>query len=103
MSRTSTISIARHLLEGSAEHLIDIGLVAGKQLAISSRHTLGRVQQALALRVVSRPAQQHANGGLRFFAARAAGIGYQVLYDCVHAPDLPFTRLRGSLLGFLGL
>ncbi len=50
--------VALDLLEGALEHRHRVLLVAAEPLAIGAHHAAGRVEEALALRVVAGPAQE---------------------------------------------
>ncbi len=63
------VVIALHILEGLAERLERIGVIAGEPLLIGLDHAFGRVDQAFTARVIPGPGDQGANGGFGLFAA----------------------------------
>jgi hypothetical protein len=68
------VVIAGDFLEGAAEHVLGGKVIAGEELAIGLGDAFRRIDEALALRIVAGPAEQHANGVFRLFLRGAAGI-----------------------------
>jgi hypothetical protein len=69
------VVIALDLLEGAVERLRRILVVAGIELLIRADHAVGRACQPFAGGVVAGPADQGADGFLRFGAAGLGGRG----------------------------
>ncbi len=62
------------LAEGTVEHLVGVFLVAAEELFVGSDHSLGRILEALAVRVFADPRQKRADRGLGLLARRPACV-----------------------------
>jgi len=63
--------VALHLFEGALQDLGRVVLVAGKELLVGAHDAVRCAEQALAIGIVARPAQQDADRFLRLLARRA--------------------------------
>ena len=66
--------ITADLFEGALQIFARVGMIALKQLAIGFGHALWRVQQAFAVGIVARPADQGTDGGFGLFLRDALGM-----------------------------
>ena len=65
--------IAADLVEGALEIVARIDFIAREKLAVGARHTLRRVDQTLAIRIVSRPFDENPHGR---FCVSLSGFGH---------------------------
>jgi hypothetical protein len=63
------IVIAMDILEGARQHLDRVLLIAREEFGVGFHHALGRITQALAVRIVAGIADQRADGGLGLLPA----------------------------------